>query len=203
MHASNALAQLHTDYAALALRPATALTPDRHRSLLFYRGDLALRARTSMPSQTPARVFQWLQTLAELEAFIAGENRWPRENRRLDRAAISAVERRLAIWVRTQRTAVGWGARCEYQIRRLACIPGFHLHPLDDRWHQHVSDYRTFTDTWRRPPLVRSVDEAESRLAAFATKQRFNFRNGRLSPDRIAALKRLEFWTWGSWAPPS
>ena len=203
MPTPTALDQLHAEYAALALRAAVALTPDRRRSLLFYRCEQAMLAGTPFPPQMPARVIQWLHTLAELEAFIAGENRWPRENRRLDRAAISALERRLAIWVRTQRTAVGWGARCEYQIRRLACIPGFHLHPLDDRWHQHVSDYGTFTDTWRRPPLVRSVDEAESRLAAFATKQRFNFRNGRLSPDRIAALKRLEFWTWGSWAPPS
>ena len=203
MPTPTALDQLHAEYAALALRAAVALTPDRRRSLLFYRCEQAMLAGTPFPPQMPARVIQWLQTLAELEAFIAGENRWPRENRRLDRAAISALERRLAIWVRTQRTAVGWGARCEYQIRRLACIPGFHLHPLDDRWHQHVSDYRTFTDTWRRPPLVRSVDEAERRLAAFAAKQRFTFRNGRLSPDRIAALKRLEFWTWGSWAPPS
>lgn len=203
MPTPTALDQLHAEYAALALRAAVALTPDRRRSLLFYRCEQAMLAGTPFPPQMPARVIQWLQTLAELEAFIAGENRWPRENRRLDRAAISALEHRLAIWVRTQRTAVGWGARCEYQIRRLACIPGFHLHPLDDRWHQHVSDYGTFTDTWRRPPLVRSVDEAESRLAAFAAKQRFNFRNGRLSPDRIAALKRLEFWTWGSWAPPS
>jgi len=203
VHASNALDQLHADYATLALRLPTALTPDRRRSLLFYRGELALFTHTPPPTLTPIRVIRWLQTLAVLEAFIVRETRWPRENRRLDRAAISALERRLAIWVRTQRTAVGRGVRCEYQIRRLACIPGFHLHPLDDRWHQHVSDYRTFTDTWRRPPLVRSVDEAESRLAAFAAKQRFNFRNGRLSPDRIAALKRLEFWTWGSWAPPS
>ena len=200
MHASNALAQLHTDYAALALRPATALTPDRRRSLLFYRGDLALRARTSMPSQTPARVFQWLQTLAELEAFIAGENRWPRENRRLDRAAITAEERYLATWVRTQRTAADGGVRCDYQQRRLACVPGFHLHPLVEQWYRHVTEYQHFTQTWQRAPLLRSDDPTERSLARFAAKQRFAYRRRQLSRDRIATLARLDFWSWGS--PP-
>lgn len=193
----NALDQLHADYSALALRPPAALTPDHRRSLLVYRGELALLARTPLPLQTPTRVIQWLQTLAELETFIAREERWPRENRRLDRAAITNEERRLAIWVRTQRTAADGGLRCDYQLRRLACVPGFHRHPLDDRWYQHVIDHQHFTDTHRRAPLVRSDDATERSLAGFAAKQRLAFRRGRLSSRRIAVLERLEFWTWG------
>ena len=201
MHASNAIAQLHADYAALGLRPPTALTSDRRRSLLFYRCELALLPHTSPPPQTPVRVIRWLQTLAVLEAFIAGENRWPRENRRLDRAAITAEERHLATWVRTQRTAADRGARCDYQRRRLACVPGFHLHPLAEKWYRHVTEYQHSTDTHRRAPFLRSDDPTERRLARFAAKQRLAYWRGRLCPDRIATLGRLNFWCWGSQPP--
>ena len=198
MHASNTLTQLHADYATLALRPPTALTADRRRSLLFYRCELALLTHTPPPTLTPIRVIRWLQTLTALEAFIAQETRWPRENRRLDRAAITAEERHLAIWVRSQRTAADGGLRCDYQLRRLACAPGFHRHPLDDQWSRHVIDHQLFTDTHRRAPLLSSDDLDERRLAGFAAKQRLAYRRGRLSLPQIAALERINFWTWGS-----
>jgi hypothetical protein len=193
----NPLTQLRADYAALALRPPAALTTDHRRSLLFYRCELALLAHIPPPSQTPIRVLRWLQTLTVLEAFIARERRWPRENRRLDRAAIAAEERDLATWVRTQRTAADEGVRCDYQLRRLACVPGSHLHPLAEQWHRQVTEYRHFTGAHRRAPLLRSDDPTERRSARFAAKQRLAYRRGRLSPDRIATLERLQFWTWG------
>ena len=201
MPTPTALDQLHAEYAALALRAAAALTPDRRRSLLFYRCEQAMLAGTPFPPQMPARVIQWLQTLAELEAFIAGETRWPRENRRLDRAAITAEERHLATWVRTQRTAVDGGVRCDYQRRRLACVSGYHLHPLAEQWYRQVTEYQHFTDAHRRAPFLRSDDPTERRLAGFAAKQRLAFRRGRLSPRQIATLERLDFWSWGSQPP--
>jgi len=198
----NTLEQLHADYAAFAQRPPAALTPDRRRSLLFYQGELALLTHTPPPPQTPTRVIQWLQSVAELEAFIARENRWPRENRRLPTGAITVEERHLATWVRTQRTASNGGVRCDYQRRRLACVPGYHLHPLSEQWHRHVTEYQHFTDTWRRAPLLRGDDPTERRLAGFAAKQRLAYRRGRLSARQIATLERLDFWSWGS-QPPS
>ena len=88
-------------------------------------------------------------------------------------------------------------------MRRLACIPGYHRHPLEDAWIRNVIDYRHFTEARRHAPRLRSEDPDEKRLAAFAAKQRFAYRHGRLSPERIATLERLEFWTWGSTLPRS
>ena len=201
MPTPNTLEQLHADYATRALRPPASLTPDQRRSLLFYRCEQAMLAGTPFPPQIPARVIQWLQTLAALEAFIARETRWPRENRRLDRAAITVEERHLATWIRTQRTAANGGVRCDYQRRRLACVPGYHLHPLAEQWHRHVTEYQHFTDTWRRAPLLRGDDPTERRLAGFAAKQRLAYRRGGMSPQRIATLERLDFWSWGSQPP--
>lgn len=197
----NALTQLHADYATLALRPSAALTPDHRRSLLFYRGELAMLAHTPPPSQTPHRVIRWLQTLVALEAFIARETRWPRENRRLDPTAITAEERHLATWVRTQRTATTGGVRCDYQLRRLACLSGFRLHPLAEQWDHHVTEYQHFTGSWWRAPLLRSDDPTERRLARFAAKTRLAYRRGKLSARQIATLNRLDFWSWGSQPP--
>ena len=197
----NTLEQLHADYAAFAQRPPAALTPDRRRSLLFYQGELALLTHIPPPPQTPTRVVQWLQSVAKLEAFIERENRWPRENRRLPTGAITVEERHLATWVRTQRTAANGGVRCDYQLRRLACVPGYHLHPLSEQWHRHVTGYQHFTDIWRQAPLLRGDDPTERRLAGFAAKQRLAYRRGRLSPRQIATLERLDFWSWGSQPP--
>jgi hypothetical protein len=72
-----------------------------------------------------------------------------------------------------------------------------------DAWVRNLIDYRHFTGTLRRAPRLRSDNPFEKRLAAFAAKQRFAYRDGRLSPDRIAPLERLEFWTWGSALPRS
>ena len=201
MPTPTALEQLHADYAAFAQRPPTALTPDRRRSLLFYQGELALLTHKPPPPQTPTRVIQWLQSVAELEAFIARETRWPRENRRLPTGAITVEERHLATWVRTQRTAAHRGVRCDYQLRRLACVQGFYLHPLAEQWHRQVTEYQCFTDTWRQAPLLRGDDLTERRLAGFAAKQRLAYRRGRLSARQIATLERLDFWSWGSQPP--
>ena len=108
-----------------------------------------------------------------------------------------------ATWVRTQRTAADGGLRCDYQLRRLAYVPGFHLLPLGDEWYQHVIDQQHYTDTHRRAPRLLSDDPTERSLAGFAAKQRLAYRRGRLAPRRIAMLERLDFWTWGSKPPRS
>lgn len=189
--------RLLADYATLALRPPTNLSPDQRRSLTFYQAELSLLARTAGPQQIPIRVGDWLQTLVDLEAFIAQENRWPRHNNRLHKDEISQEERRLVVWVRAQRTAADQCRRCEYQLRRLACIPGFRRRPLHDRWNERVVEYRGFVGVYRQAPLLRSDNFVERSLAAWASKQRLAYTNGRLDSWRIETLERLVHWGWG------
>jgi hypothetical protein len=196
----NPLDQLRSEYAALDLRPPTSLSIDHRRSLYFYRAERAMLACALMPQETPTRVIAWLLTLRRLEAFIAREMRWPRENRRLDRTAVTSSERRLAAWIRTQRTSEM--LRCDYQHRRLECTNGFLWHPLDDRWHRRVDEYQFFTNAYRRAPLGRSDDPAERMLAGFAARTRLAHRRGHLTPSRMTVLKNLDFWTWGTTPRP-
>jgi hypothetical protein len=189
--------RLRTEYTELDLRQRSNLSADQRRSLIYFHYELDLNSRVPNPSPAPVRVVQWFAALNFLENFIAREGRWPRENNRAERDEISEEERRLAIWVRSQRSAIDHGRRCEYQIKRLACIQGFHHHPLQDRWNHHLHDFRRFTDTHHRAPSVRSTDVLEQKLAEWAAKQRFAYRDGTLSHSRIETLERLSYWTWG------
>lgn len=184
------LQALHREYEQLEQR-GSRLNPDQRTSLRYY------RAETSGPDiKTPRRVARWTRELANLERFIASQ-RWPRENNRLHTAAVDPEERRLAEWVRTQRKAIRDGRRCTYQVRRLECLPGFTTNPLDDRWRRRLDSYAASLRSHHGPPSSSSSDPDERALAAWAAKQRYLHRRGRLSPERARALESLSAWVWG------
>lgn len=185
-------------YAELAQRPPTRPSADQQRSLIYFDYEMSLIENRDATTSIPARVIQWTTTLHQLEDFVALYGRWPRENNRPTGSTITPKERRLATWVRTQRSATDQGRRCDYQLRRLACLPGYHARPLDDRWHDQFLDYQRFTLQHHRAPSLSSTDNAEKRLAAWAAKQRYAHRNRRLASPRLAALNRLPMWTWGN-----
>lgn len=191
------LDRLRAEYAELDRQKRSRLTPDQRRSLIYYSHELELESGVPSDCPAPLRVAKWFAGLIALENFVALERRWPRENNRADAAEFSDEERRLATWVRTQRSAIDQGRRCEYQIRRLVCVEGFRLRPLQDRWNQQLLEFHRFTDTHHRAPLLRSTDFMERRLAAWAAKQRFAYRNGALARRRIETLERLSYWSWG------
>ena len=192
------LDQLRAVFAALTRRSPNSMSIDQRRSVAFYLAEAASVARIEVAPLTPARTVQWLRALADLEVFLARERRWPRENNRLKKNAISHDERRFAVWVRTQRAAANDERLCEYKLRRLECVPGYQQHPLDERWDQNVLALQQFIADHRRAPVIRSDDPVERRLAAFAAKQRLAHRRGTLLPSRIFSLERLELWTWGT-----
>ena len=189
---------LRMAYADLAERPSTRLTADQRRSLIFFNFEMALIENRDTTASVPARVIQWTSALHQLQAFVARNGRWPRENNRAEGSTISPIERRLATWVRTQRSAADLGRRCDYQLRRLSCVDDYHARPLDDRWNDQYVEYQRFTLTNNRAPLLSSTDRAEKKLAAWAAKQRFAYRNHRLVRRRIDLLSGLPMWTWGS-----
>ena len=189
---------LRMAYADLAERPSTRLTADQRRSLIFFNFEMALIENRDTAASVPARVIQWTSTLHQLQAFVASNGRWPRENNRAEGSTISPIERRLATWVRTQRSAADLGRRCDYQLRRLSCVDGYHARPLDDRWNDQYVEYQRFTLTNNRAPLLSSTDRAEKKLAAWAAKQRLRHRRGRLPVDRVSTLETMYIWGWGS-----
>ncbi|MBC7594439.1 MAG: helicase associated domain-containing protein [Kineosporiaceae bacterium] len=189
--------QLLSAYTELAQRPPKRLTPDRTRSLMFFTYEQALASGSGLTDPVPVRVSQWTTALHALEAFVAQNGRWPRENNRAKGSSITPDERRLATWVRSQRSAADLGRRCTYQLDRLACIPGYHERPLEDRWNTQFLAYQRFVIQHHRAPVLSSTSNTEKRLAAWAAKQRIAYRNRRLAARRISLLGQLPLWTWG------
>jgi hypothetical protein len=198
MDRPNPLEFLHLRYAQLARRDPSRIDAEQRRSLRYYRAELCLMGAMSEPEGLSKLVVRWVQNLLNLERFVALEGRWPRENNRLPKSCISAEERRLASWVRTERKLSTIERRSSYQLARLACLAGHTWHPLDDRWLFRLGEYRDFIETHGSAPKVRSADLTESGLARWASKQRHFYRSGRLSQERVRSLQRLSIWTWGA-----
>ena len=189
--------QLFFAYTELVQRPPKRLTPDRSRSLMFFTYEQTLASGSASTDLVPVGVMQWTTSLHALEAFVAQNGRWPRENNRAEGSTITVDERRLATWVRSQRSAADLGRRCTYQLDRLACIPGYRERPLEDRWNAQFLAYQGFVIQHHRAPVLSSTSNIEKRLAAWAAKQRFAHRNRRLAERRISLLGQLSLWTWG------
>ena len=191
------LSLLHAEYARLRhLRP-DRLSADQARSLSYFVRELQLRPERPGEAQIPDAITRWLKNVFVLEDFIARLNRMPRENRRLPANSISDEEKTLTAFVRAQRRAFAGARLCTYQERRLAAIGGFSFHPRDDVWISRFREYRDFITENGRVPRLRSHEDKEHSLAAWAAKQRVAYRRGRLSRERMLALSGLGFWTWG------
>jgi hypothetical protein len=106
---------LHEEYRQLSKLPPERRTNELNQSLRYF-------AAATEQANVPTRIQQWVNKVAELEHFVAGYSRMPRENSR-KRAAKSKQERSLADWVRYQRRIEE--KLCDYQARRLECIEGF------------------------------------------------------------------------------
>ena len=198
MPAQNPVELLHAEYAELHRQPASTLTPDQRRSLVFYGSELVSRGGVHIPATVPRDVAGWIRNLFALEAFVRCEGRLPRENRRLPDGVISANERQRANSVRSQRRAFVAGRLCAYQMRRLLCVPGLSFQPLERAWRANFTAYALFTASHGDAPKLRSTHATERALARWAAKARLAYRANTLSPERVRTLNGLDFWTWGA-----
>lgn len=197
MTASSLLRQLHLKYADLAKRTKEALSPDEGRSLRYYVAEMALQEIGASVGRPADRVTAWAANLLELEEFVTRTGRLPRVNRRSGESATHA-EVRLEQWLNFQTRPGTISRHCSYQTDRLAIIPGYSASRLEDRWQVRYDQYREFLGEQRRVPALRSTDSFEKSLAGWGAKQRLHRRNGSLPAHRVAALTRLEIWSWGA-----
>lgn len=185
--------KLLADYAALAASPNDHLTDDQRRSLMYYEVEAAVGG---VPAVRVDRVAAWIRAVQRLDDFISGHGRLPRENNRLVEP-VPAQEQSLADWVRYQRRPATRDLHCDYQRRRLECIPGFQWDPLDMQWNTMFAAFARFVGKEHRAPRYRSDDPSERALATWAAKQRQLLRNGKLSARRRKKLESLSFRVTG------
>ena len=192
MPATADLARLWADYLALYQNGPHWPTDDQLHSLAYFREETKL-GRTTSSTASRSRVSVWVDAVIAVEAFVDREGRLPRENNRAARESITVEERRLADWIRYQRRYTTRDRHCEYQRRRLECVPGFSWDPRGDQWDVQFAEFARFVATHHRAPRYRSDDSHEKGLAAWAAKQRELIQKGTLSPRRVKKLRSLSF----------
>jgi hypothetical protein len=194
----NPLQQLFARYRTLEELQPRQLTLDEERSLRFYRAEQEIRRQPALSEPSVNQVHIWIRNVLDLELFVARNYQLPRVNRRRRPMDVSDEERRLEQWLNYQTRPTTILRHCSYQADRLAIIPGYSANRLDDQWQGHYEQYRSFLAEHRRAPALRSADPLEKTLAAWGAKQRLHRRNGSLPAHRVAALTRLEMWSWGA-----
>jgi hypothetical protein len=167
-------------------------TDSRTPSYVFYRAAESM-ASGIWPASEELRVVRWLSKMLQLEQFVEREGRLPRENRRLARDKITEEERSLADWMRYQRRPASVQRHSEYQTLRLQHLPGFKWEPKEQHWDGVLQSFSRFVLQHGRAPRYRTDDRCEKSLAAWAAKQRYAMRAGKLSSARVEKLAGLSF----------
>ena len=193
MHPSDPAFELFAEYRELHSQDRV-FDSDELRSLRFFAVDLAFHEGRT-PEEECGHVASWVIQLRELEKFALREGRLPRENNRLNRDGISEEERILSQWSRDQRRPKARIKHCRYQTLRLETVPGFVWSPLDSKWQAQFEAYFRFVDRFGAP-AIRSRNPEESRIAAWAARQRLAHAKGKLTPARVSALEATGRWVW-------
>ena len=146
----------------------------------------------SNPEDLGAIERAWLDTYTTLVTFLATQSRLPRENLPINDPEFGQ-ERRLGSWVRYQRRRFERQIMPPWQADLLAsAIPGMIWTPHDDAWRRSFHELIRFVTENDRMPRYRP-DGTEKRLAAWAYKMRYQARQGFLSAEREAVLRRAPF----------
>lgn len=188
MYQTRLLVRLLEDFTALASEDPRTLTEDQARSLEYFQAERAHSPNTLEPRE---RILRWVHNVKLVDNFAQGADRLPRENNRLPKAEIDPHEQRLADWIRYQRRPATQGAHCEYQWRRLECLPDFSWEPRGDQWDAQLAKFTRFIEEAGRSPRYRADEVDERNLAAWVTRQRRLARRGTLPADRFSDLQRL------------
>lgn len=185
-----------TKFGPLAERPLGILNDDERRAVAFLEAERRIRGHESQCNEIVklTNVDRWVAAARRLEVLFSRLGRFPRQNRRLPRPAISDEERTSANWVRYQRT--WWGTLCRYQKDWLESIPGFFLDPIGEQADAQVGNYTKVANRVGRAPKRTSDERDEVRAAQWQAKQKILYREGKLPKHRVDELSKLPYWRW-------
>jgi superfamily II DNA or RNA helicase len=130
---------------------------------------------------------RWLEMAADLEHFVAGSRRLPKQG------ATDPDEARLATWINTQRHASSRASLGKNRVERLERIEGwFWQQDLDEKFRADADRVEAHVRRHGRLPGRGSVDPEEARLARWCSSRRMeaNRTGKRQSPPKWK-LERL------------
>lgn len=106
----------------------------------------------------------------------------------------------LGVWVNNLRANFRSGKLSPERAARLEALPGWTWCVPDSDWEEGFAEqlrYVQVNGTFDVPARY-TVPETGYPMGAWARTQRQNYRNGKLSPERIARLEALPGWEWSN-----
>lgn len=108
----------------------------------------------------------------------------------------------LGAWVATRRQSHRQGRLSAERAAELQGLVGWTWDPFASRWERGVLALRGFADENGHANPPRNYPTADGfALGDWANARRTDFRNGKLTPERVAELAALPGWTWEGRSP--
>ena len=102
----------------------------------------------------------------------------------------------VGLWVARQRDQSRQGNLEPDRVARLEALPGWTWDPLATRWEERYADMEQFVDREGHARVPKRYRSGDHSLGYWVTRQRDQYRQGNLEPDRVARLQALPGWTW-------
>uniref|UniRef100_A0A6C0JRZ2 Helicase ATP-binding domain-containing protein n=1 Tax=viral metagenome TaxID=1070528 RepID=A0A6C0JRZ2_9ZZZZ len=125
---------------------------------------------------------QWEIHCEELEIYIADNGHLPPQS-----------QGELGAWCNTQRQKYKNGKLSTNQISKLEKIDFWSWNPrdYDEQWEIKYKNFKKYVVVNKRLPTSKS-----SELCGWKDLQRQNYKNGKLSPDQIMKMEKIDGWSW-------
>src|SRR5262249_19731800 len=100
----------------------------------------------------------------------------------------------LDTWVTSRRREFRLGRLTPERAARLEALPGWLWEPLEAQWEDAVAALERFTQREGHARVAFGHQEDGFALGRWVAKRRTNYRNGKLSSERVTRLEALPGW---------
>jgi superfamily II DNA or RNA helicase len=135
---------------------------------------------------------KWDKTFNDLKEFHRKNKRWPTRRRgSTNLGSDHKKERILGNWYEQQKSLFKKGKLSEDKIKKLESI-GFVWDTLNENWNKNFNAIKEFYRVNRRWPRS-SGNKEENKLDNWCKDQKYLFKKGKLSQDKISKLDAFDF----------
>jgi len=133
---------------------------------------------------------QFERAFQTLESFVAREG-----HARVPRSHVEGSHR-LGLWINDKRYDYRKGKLPSQYIARLEGLPGWSWDPHADQFEEAFQALKRFAEREGHARVASAHVEDGLRLGIWVGKRRAEYRKGKLSPERVAALEAIDGWGW-------
>jgi hypothetical protein len=150
--------------------------------------------------QWDALAAQWDTAYAALLDYRHQHNAYPAQ-RSTHRFLGEVVP--LGSWINTQRSLYKIDKLTAERIARLGAVPGWQWDPYAAQWHTAYAALLDYKHQHTAQPAYKTTHLFQGevvKIGAWINKQRSQYTNDKLTPERIASLETVPGWQWRAFA---